>query len=128
MWEESKNEIFLAEFIQYPNLNYTEEFKKSYKKIERDKKVMVQATLAKVAGLYLDQEISALKKDGGIQYEDYTSFRIKNKPLGHFRVNQSLRINSFEWKGKLHLLEFGEHIIEENISCYKNSIIKIMEL
>lgn len=105
-WNKVKTEILSKELVELPNLIYEKSFEKDFKKTEKaNDKVKLQETLAKVSHLLHSHngDSSALKKDGGLQYENYAN------GIGHFRVSQSLRVSCLKDGANLRLRHFGAH-------------------
>ncbi|PLB85963.1 CRISPR-associated protein [Dysgonamonadaceae bacterium] len=109
-WNQFKDEILSIELANFINIEYLDSFKKDFKDKKRDI-IKLQETLAKVSLLLLqnNDDISVLKKDGGLQYENYTNKKENNEPIGHFRVTQETRVNCVFKNNKLFLRHFGPH-------------------
>lgn len=117
VWNQRKDELLAETLLSLPRLRYSDKFKRRFDKSDNPARVAVQETLAKVSFLLCahDGDLSALKRDGGLQYEGYVNRRTHDdQPIGHFRINQSDRVNCVYQNGELILCEFGPHDIERN--------------
>lgn len=121
-----ENYIF-SEKVTFTYLNYSDKFKKVLKNFNTFELKSLFLTLAKTALLMLNENnpIAALSLDGGILYSNYVGIKISDESLGHFRINDEMRVNCFYWKENLYLLEYGHHNIENNLSKYKDEIERI---
>lgn len=110
VWDLYKDEILSTELAHFENIIYSESFKKDFKDNKRDV-VKLQETLAKVSFLLLqnNNDISILKKDGGLQYENYANKKENGEPIGHFRITQEIRVSCIYKNNKLILRRFGAH-------------------
>lgn len=79
--------------------------------LDNSQKVKLQETLAKVSVILqrTNGDIRELKKDGGLQYEDFNNKKIGGLPIGHFRISQSLRVSCIFKDKKLTLRRYGAH-------------------
>ncbi len=112
LWNKSKGKILVKDLIKLPFLVYSEKFKKLFNETSEADKIILQETLAKVSGILLENgfNISYLKRDGGLQYENYKNKKDENNnPIGHFRITQGDRISCVVYKNKLYLRKFGRH-------------------
>ena len=109
-WDQSKNEILSEKLADFQNIKYIDSFKKDFKNNKRDV-IKLQETLAKVSILLLkhNNDISILKSDNGLQYENYTNKKENNEPVGHFRVTKETRVSCIFNKNGLILRHFGAH-------------------
>jgi len=109
-WDQFKDEILFEKLAHFKNIEYSESFKKDFKDHKRDV-VKLQETLAKVSLLLLEKnnDISILKKDGGLKYENYVNKNENGQPIGHFRVTQETRVSCICKNNKLILRHFGPH-------------------
>lgn len=116
LWQEVEEEIFEKGLLDFPRLRYSDRFKQSFEKCrESGMKVDLQRALAKASFLLTEHngDLGHLRKDGGLQYEDYASARSQDgRPIGHFRISGSRRVNCVYRDGALLLCDFGEHDIE----------------
>ena len=114
MWGECKKTLLSQELLELPRLEFENSFRQDYKKINKlEEKIKLQETLAKVSYLLQQNQgnISCLKKDGGLLYENY----IHGKKIGHFRVTQGLRVSCIAKDGKLLLRKYGaEELVNNN--------------
>jgi len=110
VWDQFKDEILSEKLAHFKNIEYSESFKKDFKYHKRDV-IKLQETLAKVSLLLLENnnDISILKKDGGLQYENYVNKNENGQPIGHFRVTQETRVSCICVNNKLILRHFGPH-------------------
>lgn len=107
-WNKVKKDIFADELLLFPKLCFEESFKKDFKNSTKQQRIELQETLAKVS-VILQQNgdgIAKLKKDGGLQYDNFTG---KNASIGHFRINQGDRVSCFTQNNELILRHFGQH-------------------
>ena len=88
------------------------EFKKLFSKATKSDKISLQETLAKVSKILLESnfKIAELKRDGGLQYENYNNKKDENdNPVGHFRITQGDRVSCVVKDKHLYLRKFGRH-------------------
>lgn len=110
-WNNAKKDVLSSNLIELPFIIYSDAFKTDFKNTNRPKdKVALQEKIAKVSCLLQENkgDITSLKggRGGGLLYDNYTG---KNAHLGHFRINQSIRV-SCEYKNQnLILRHYGEH-------------------
>lgn len=112
MWNRAKASILSDELLEFPCLSYSDSFVRDFRIIRNEaEKVKLHETLAK-ASFLLEQDrggTGLLKRDGGIQYEDFNNRNFQGKPIGHFRVTQSLRVSCVSENGRLILRHYGAH-------------------
>ncbi|NTV45694.1 MAG: putative CRISPR-associated protein, partial [Chlorobiales bacterium] len=119
VWNKIKHELLAENLIDLPGLIYEPSFLSDFKKINRDSnKVKLNEVLAKISMLVQKEQGSTrlLKADSGLQYENLKNRSFQNKPVGHFRVTQGLRVSCVSENGKLRLLHYGEHDYVNNHS------------
>jgi len=112
LWDKTKGKILVKDLIELPFLEYTDKFRKLFNEATDTDKVILQETLAKVSKILMenDFDISKLKQDGGLKYENYTNKKDENNnSIGHFRISQSDRISCVAKNRKLYLRKFGRH-------------------
>ncbi len=117
IWNRIKQDLLGEDLLPFPRLQYTDIFRKDFKNADRKERAKLQEVLAKVAGILEDNrgDTSALKRDGGLQYDVYTNQYTKdNRPIGHFRVSQSKRVSCTAENGALRLRRYGEHSVNDN--------------
>ena len=107
-WDQFKDEILSKKLAYFQNIEYSESFKKDFKDHKRDV-VKLQETLAKVSLFLLEKnnDVSILKKDGGLQYKNYVNKSENGQPIGHFRVTQETRVSCIYRNNKLILRHLG---------------------
>ncbi len=111
IWNRLRGQILSETLLNFPGLVYLDTFKKDFMNAEKAGTIRLQETLAKVAAM-LEQskgDAAPLKKDGGLQYDNFEGKQDGNKPIGHFRVTQGVRVSCHAQNGKLYLRHFGEH-------------------
>ncbi len=109
IWNRCKEQLLCEELLPFPKLQYAPSFIKDYESVRnKDERVKLQETLAKVSHLFLksNSDKCVLKDDGGLLYEDYVG---NNKGIGHFRINQGLRVSCVVSEGNLILRHYGNH-------------------
>ncbi|OGI05126.1 MAG: hypothetical protein A2X42_05625 [Candidatus Margulisbacteria bacterium GWF2_38_17] len=110
MWEKNKSDVFFDRLLEWPGLVYENNFKNDFKSIvSADEKVKLQEVLYKVQKLMKKGDTSQLKKDGGLQYENFENKKYNGLPIGHFRVTQERRVSCVASTGKLYLRKYGAH-------------------
>jgi len=117
IWNRVKQDLLGKDLLPFPRLEYTDTFRKDFKDAARKERAELQEVLAKVSGILEDKhgDTSALKRDGGLQYDVYTNkYTNDGRPIGHFRVSQSRRVSCTAEDGALRLRYYGEHSINEN--------------
>ncbi len=111
-WYRVKRDIFSKELVEFPHIIYEQSFKKDFEKTN-ELRVKMQETVARASAILIDKngDITALKRDGGLKYDNYSS----KKHIGHFRIDRGNRVIC-NYKGeKLHLQHFGSHDYTESI-------------
>jgi len=117
IWNRARQELLGEDLLPFPRLEYTDTFRRDFKDAARKDRAELQKVLAKVSGILEDNrgDTSALKRDGGLQYDVYTNkYTEDGRPIGHFRVSQSRRVSCTVEDGALRLRRYGEHSINEN--------------
>ncbi len=117
VWNRARQTLLGDDLIPFPRLQYTESFRRDFKQASSAERAELQEVLAKVSALLEDHNgnTSALKQDGGLQYDVYTNQKSKDgRPIGHFRVSQSRRVSCTAEDGALRLRRYGEHSINDN--------------
>lgn len=111
IWNRLRGQILSETLLNFPNLVYLDTFKKDFTNAEKSNAIRLQETLAKVAAMFEESkgDVALLKKDGGLQYENFEGKQDGGKPVGHFRVSQGIRVSCHIQNGKLYLRHFGEH-------------------
>jgi putative CRISPR-associated protein (TIGR02619 family) len=92
VWNRVRQDLLGGDLLPFPRLQYTDTFRRDFKDAARKDRAELQEVLAKVSGILEDNrgDTSALKRDGGLQYDVYTNKYTKDgRPIGHFRVSQS---------------------------------------
>jgi putative CRISPR-associated protein (TIGR02619 family) len=110
IWEQYSPDLLSQELIKLPYLQYESSFRKDFGNLQKEDKIKLQQTLAKVAG-YLRQtngsrEALLGNRAGGIKYEQYSG---KHAHYGHFRYGRGDRVSCEPIAGKLILRHCGEH-------------------
>ncbi len=115
-WYRVKRDIFSKELVEFPHIIYEQSFKKDFEKT-KELRVRMQESIAKASAILLDNngDITALKRDGGLKYDDYSG---KNN-IGHFRIDDGNRITCVYKKEKLYLRHFGSHNYTQKIETGK---------
>lgn len=117
IWNRVRQDLLGEDLLPFPRLQYTDTFRKDFKDAARKERAELQEILAKVSGILEDNhgDTSALKRDGGLQYDIYTNKHAKDgRPISHFRVSQSRRVSCTVEDGALRLRRYGEHSINDN--------------
>jgi putative CRISPR-associated protein (TIGR02619 family) len=117
IWNRVKQDLLGEDLLPFPRLQYTDTFRRDFKRADRKERAELQEILAKVAGILEDNhgDTSALKRDGGLQYDVYTNKRTNDgRPIGHFRVSQSRRVSCTAENGELRLRRYGGHSINDS--------------
>lgn len=117
LWQQRRDALLSEELLSFPRLTPSQKFESLFDKSDKPARIALQEKLAEVSFLLLKEngDPSALKRHGGLQYEDYTHQRTRDgRPIGHFRINDSARVNCIYQDGNLLLCEFGAHNIERN--------------
>lgn len=112
-WNRARGELLSEELLPFPRLEYADSFRREFRDADRAQRVDLQETLAKIAMLLEEHngDLSALKRDPGLQYDNYTGRQTSDgRPIGHFRLNQGRRVSCVaEPAGQLALRHFGAH-------------------
>lgn len=117
IWNRTVRDLLGEDLLPFPRLQYTDTFRKDFKQASAAEKAELQQVLAKVSSLLEGNggNSSVLKRDGGLQYDNYTGKSAKDgRPIGHFRVSQSRRVSCTVEDGALRLRRYGEHSINDN--------------
>ena len=110
IWNRARRDLYREDLLRFPNLIYAESFQRDFKKALPDERVDLHMTLAKVSVLLNEGDVTRLKQDGGIQYQDYQNRRTPDgQPIGHFRLTQGRRVSCVAAGKTLHLRRFGNH-------------------
>jgi putative CRISPR-associated protein (TIGR02619 family) len=112
VWGECKKSLLSQELLAFPRITFEDTFRQDYKRINRpEDKINLQETLATVSCL-LEQhqgDTGALKKHGGLKYEDFINKSFQGKPIGHFRIDRGKRVSCVAENGALLLRKYGQH-------------------
>lgn len=113
-WNKVKTEILEKELVEMPFLCYEQSFIEDFKKTRNAKeKAKLQETLAKASVLLQSSngDIAELRKNGGLQYENYAN------GIGHFRISDALRVSCIKDENTncLRLRHYGVHDYVEEI-------------
>jgi CRISPR/Cas system-associated protein Csm6 len=117
VWNRVRQQLLGEDLLPFPRLQYTDTFRRDFKSAAQKERAELQEVLAKVAGMLEDHrgDTSALKRDGGLQYDVYTNKHTEDgKPIAHFRVSKSRRVSCTAENGALRLRRYGEHSINDN--------------
>jgi putative CRISPR-associated protein (TIGR02619 family) len=111
IWNHMAKEVFTENLLNFPRLEYSDQFRKDFRNATPQEKIKIQEVLSKVSCLLEENQgnPACLKQDGGLQYDNYTSKHYQGKPLGHFRVNDERRISCIADSGTLILRRYGAH-------------------
>lgn len=117
IWNRVRQQLLGDDLLPFNRLQYTDDFRQDFKRASAAERAELQAVLAKVSSLLESHngDISVLKRDGGLQYNNYTGKMTRDgRPIGHFRVSQSRRVSCTAVDGGLRLRRYGEHSINDN--------------
>lgn len=106
-WNKVKKEILSDKLLHLPMLGYSEAFNKEFNSIsDINEKIKLQETIVKCSKLLIENNgnTRALKSDGGLLYEVY-----QNSAIGHFRINQAMRVSCSKKNESLILQHYGTH-------------------
>ena len=111
IWSKVKKELLSYKLVNFPKVKYSETLKKLFKDASKEDKINFQETIAKISKLLLENDgnLSCLKADGGLQYEDIKNKYDNGKPIGHIRISQSERISCTYENGQILIRKFGRH-------------------
>jgi putative CRISPR-associated protein (TIGR02619 family) len=110
IWNRARRDLYRGELLRFPNLVYEESFQRDFRRASSDEKVDLHMTLAKVSALLTEGDVTRLKQDGGIQYQDYQNRHTPDgQPIGHFRLTQARRVSCVAAGKTLSLCHFGNH-------------------
>lgn len=108
IWSQCEADILKDNLLQFPNLEYTKDFKEDYKKQKDNRlRLELQKKLSQVAQiLHLEKNgISALRNHKGIDLYPYT-----NTTIEHIKVSDELRVScKILDGGRLSLRYYGTH-------------------
>ncbi len=110
-WNNAKERILATRLIELPMIAYEESFRRDFQdNTQAREKVRLQEIIAKVSCLLQenDGDIACLKggRAGGLLYDNFSG---KNSYLGHFRLNQGMRVSCKYENRTLLLRHFGPH-------------------
>lgn len=116
IWNRTREQALSSGLLPFPRLRYEKRFRDDFERATRQQRVELQGCLAKVSHLLQDQQgdISVLKRDGGLRYDNYSGCSEHGRPIGHFRINQGDRVSCRAEDGNLLLRRFGDHSINDN--------------
>jgi putative CRISPR-associated protein (TIGR02619 family) len=112
VWNRMKHRILGEKLIVLPNLTYEASFEKDFANASAKERIVLQETLASASAYLLEAagDCAALKRHGGLQYDNYTGKKaVQGRPIGHFRVTQGVRVSCLAEDGVLNLRHFGAH-------------------
>lgn len=108
IWEHEKQAILGDHLRQYPGLIYEKSFEKDFENIrDKARRADLQSTLAKVSLLFRSRGLEGLCADTGLIYTNYQG--VREKSIGHFRLNQDWRVSCQPSDGFLCLRHVGSH-------------------
>jgi mRNA-degrading endonuclease YafQ of YafQ-DinJ toxin-antitoxin module len=110
IWKQFSSDLLSEELIKLPYLQYESSFRKDFDNLQKEDKIKLQKTLAKVA-LCLRQKNGSREgllgnQAGGIKYEQYSGKHVR---YGHFRYGRGDRVSCEPVSEKLILRHCGEH-------------------
>ncbi len=118
IWNRVQSELFSTdEPLPFPRLQYTDTFRRDFRRASVEQRIELHKVLAKVSALLEDQDgdITRLKADGGLQYGNLSGKQSSDgRPIGHFRITQARRVTCTAQDGALRLRRFGEHEVNEH--------------
>lgn len=124
MWDQVKEDVFVEDLLVFPNIKYSDEFKRNFQKAQKWEKIALQETLAKVACLLAESggDLSALKGDHGLRlekYQDRYEVRLEEnskaaRPISKFRVNNDMRVTCVKEGKSLVMRKFDHHKVNDN--------------
>jgi len=111
VWQGIKKELLGNNLVELPSLKYSDKFKKLFTEASQIDKIKLQESLAKASKLLIENkgDLSFLKKDGGLLYENYQNKFEGGVVIGHFRINQGDRVSCTFKNNELNLRKFGRH-------------------
>lgn len=112
VWLNAQRFVLSEKLLPFKRLVAEKSFIQDFNRIGDARiKVDLQKKLAKADYLMEASggDLSELRKDGGILYENYINRFVQGAPLGHFRINLEYRVSCVYRDGKLHLRFFGTH-------------------
>jgi len=111
VWQGIKKELMGNNLVELPSLKYSDKFKKLFTEASQIDKIKLQESLAKASKLLIENkgDLSFLKKDGGLLYENYQNKFEGGVVIGHFRINQGDRVSCTFKNNELNLRKFGRH-------------------
>jgi putative CRISPR-associated protein (TIGR02619 family) len=108
-WNAIKHKVLAGDPISLPGLIYERTFMNDYRTITMlAQRVKLMEVLAQVASLFDSGGLAALRKDGGLLYENY-HVKVGGEAVGHFRVNSSLRVSCLPDDRQLRIRYYGSH-------------------
>jgi putative CRISPR-associated protein (TIGR02619 family) len=105
-WNRNRKTLLAEELLEQPGLIFSAEFRRDYER-RRDplERTALQEALAKTAVLWAAGGLGRLRADGGLRYEEY----VNKSGIGHFRINDDLRVSCERADARLRLRHFGPH-------------------
>ena len=110
IWNENEKEILGSlplEKFNFKGFKYEKSFEKDFEKLDKTRRADIISTLAQVAVIYQEKGLAGLREHTGLLYEDYQG--LKERKIGHFRLDLDWRISCKEDKGVLSLRHVGSH-------------------
>ncbi|NMB40532.1 MAG: putative CRISPR-associated protein [Firmicutes bacterium] len=110
IWNENEKEILGSlplDKFNFEGFNYENSFEKDFGKLNKTRRANIVSTLARVAVIYQEKGLAGLRDHTGLRYSDYQG--LKERKVGHFRLDQDWRISCSENEGVLYLRHVGSH-------------------
>jgi putative CRISPR-associated protein (TIGR02619 family) len=116
MWGQEADRLLADELLKLSRVEYTDRFRRDFaaRKGNRRERIEMQQRLVRIENLLEEHkgDPSVLKRDSMLQYDNYSG---KHAGIGHFRVNnQGWRVSCTAHEGRLRLLRFGDHSINDD--------------
>ncbi|MEA3308553.1 MAG: putative CRISPR-associated protein [Chloroflexota bacterium] len=113
LWNRLKDPLLAEKLLELPYIEYENSFKKDWKKFkDKSLRIKLQETVCQ-ASVMLEEakgDITALKRSGGMLYDNYEEKRLPSGlPIGHFRIDDGNRVTCTYQGNKLSLRHFGSH-------------------
>lgn len=111
LWNKVKYDLF-DHLPKLPFIKYEDTFIKCFNNIvDKYEKIRLLEKIAYIsAKLYVNKgDIAVLKRDGGLQYDNYVNKKVDGFPIGHFRINDAFRVSCIYKNQNLYLRKYGNH-------------------
>lgn len=117
LWNKVKYDLF-DQLPELPFIRYEDTFVRSFNSIiDKYEKMRLIEKIAYISAKLVEHngDIVVLKRDGGLQYDNYVNKKVADLPIAHFRINEGFRVSCVYKNKNLYLRKYGNHdFVNEN--------------